>query len=225
MRSTGGRHLNWIAKVAKRGTGKLDMKEFFRGTQAGQIWNPFFSELVPDRSSQVLIPGIGNDGAMVDMYDSGYKRMTAFDYAPEGVECARKMFGEERLMADTDANNNRSTGAILCVADARSLPFADGSFDAILEKGTLDAVYLSGGKDKELAAHHLSMAVTEMARVVRTGGIVFSVTAACVDAVTSSFVAGEGTLWKQVRDGSFYITDDGIASNSVDASILAWEKM
>lgn len=189
---------------------------------------PFFTELVPDRSSKVLIPGIGNDAAMVDMYDSGYKRMTAFDYAPEGVECARKMFGPDRLKAtdggsDDDAGD--SFGASLLVADARSLPFEGSYFDAVLEKGTLDAVYLSGGKDKALAAHHLSMAVSEFARVVRPGGIVFSVTAACVDAVTVAFAAGEGTSWKQVRDGSFYMTEDGVASNSVDATILAWERL
>lgn len=187
---------------------------------------PFFVELVPDRSSRVLIPGIGNDAAMIDMYDSGYKEMTAFDYAPEGVECARKMFGPDRLATSIDGGENDSSGAKLLVADARKLPFSEeGSFDAVLEKGTLDAVYLSGGKNKTLAAQHLSMAVSEFARVLRPGGIVFSVTAACVDAVKESFRAGEGTLWKQVRDGNFYITDDGIASNSVDASILAWERL
>ena len=176
---------------------------------------PFFSELVPDRSSsRILIPGIGNDAAMVDMFDSGYARMTAFDYSPEGVECARRMFGRNR------------DGVELCVADARDLPFSDASFDAILEKGTLDAIYLSGGKDKECAAQHLSMAMSELARVVHPGGIIFSISAACVGAVEEAVQDGEvAGVWEVVRDGSFYITEDGYASNNIDATIMALKKL
>lgn len=179
---------------------------------------PFFAELVPLQSNPtVLVPGIGNDACIRDMFDSGYHRLTAFDYAPEGVECAKRMFGPERLQLMDD----------LRVADARSLPYDDASFDAVLEKGTLDSIYLSGGMDKELARKHLGMAVSELARVVKVGGIVFSVTAACVDAVQRSFdecteVKG---CWKQVRDGSVHMTDDGYTSNNVDATMLAWERI
>ena len=102
---------------------------------------PFFAELVSDRGANILIPGVGNDAAIRGMFDAGYKRLSAFDYAPEGVECARKMFGDDRLKKID-----------LRVADARDLvEYSDNSFDAVLEKGTLDSVYLSGGKDKEKA--------------------------------------------------------------------------
>ncbi len=199
-------------------------------------WNdiqPFFTELVPlefehseleedseraaandstpdkERQPRVLLPGIGNDGSMVDMYDYGYTHMTAYDYAPEGVECAKRFFGDRSCE--------------LLTADARNLPFEDDSFDAILEKGTMDAIYLSGAADKDLAAKHLDMAVSEMARTLRKGGICMSVTAACAGAVKDSFERCNG--WKMVRDGGLIITDEGYTSNNVDATIFAWEKI
>ena len=184
-------------------------------------WNdiqPFFSELVPPNNDlgiqpRVLLPGIGNDKSMVDMYDFGYSEMTAYDYAPEGVECAKRFFG--------DRVNN---GCNLQVADARDLPYDTDSFDAILEKGTLDAVFLSGARDKDLAAEYLDMAVSEMARVIRPGGVVMSITAAAADAVQESF-AKLDSKWKVLRDGGFYVTDDGYTSNNIDATIFVWERM
>lgn len=177
---------------------------------------PFFRELVPLQSSHVLIPGMGNDAAIVDMYDSGYHNLTAFDYAPAGVDCARRLFGENRMREKVT-----SPGGTLLVADARHLCFAKSTFDAVLDKGTLDAIYLSGGRDKELAVKHLDMAVSELWRVVAEGGIVVSITAACTDAVQKAFKS-EG--WKQLRDGTPYITKDGYASNNIDGTLLAWKR-
>ena len=178
---------------------------------------PFFKELVPDTSAKVLIPGIGNDGCIRDMFDSGYTHLTAFDYAHEGVECAKRLFGQSRLKLMDDMR----------VADARSLPYDDQTYDAVLDKGTLDSIYLSGGMNKDLARQHLGMAVEELARVLKKGGIAFCVTAACVDSVQESFDAcnEERGCWKQLRDGSIHITDDGYTSNNVDATMLVWERI
>lgn len=176
---------------------------------------PFFAELVPDRDANILIPGVGNDAAIRGMFDAGYEHLSAYVYAPEGVECARKMFGDNRLEKID-----------LRVADARDLvEYNDSSFDAVLEKGTLDSVYLSGGKDKEKARLQLSMAVSEMARVLKSGGVVFSITAACADAVRAAFEVDEGTTWKQLRDGELHITEDGYVSTNIDATIFAWQRI
>ncbi len=178
---------------------------------------------------RVLLPGIGNDASMVDMYDYGYTYLTAFDYAEEGVECAKKFFGDRLLQEGNGGDEDE--GVDLQVADARDLPFEDASFDAVLEKGTLDAIFLSGGNNKDLAAQHLDMSVRELARVVRKGGIVMSITAACADDVRASFdrCGGMGTdstsPWKVLRDGGFYATDDGYTSNNIDATIFAWERI
>jgi len=191
---------------------------------------PFFEELVPDRESVLLVPGIGNDAAIRDMFDEGgYHRILAFDYAPSGVEAARAMFGNTRLQTIA----NKLGGAVktksptkenvFSVCDARDLSgdYGDDTFDAILDKGTFDSIYLSGGKDKTKARKNLSMAVAEMKRVLKEDGIVFSVTAACVDAVREAFFADDD--WQQVRDGSLHMTEDGYASNNVDATMLAWK--
>ena len=180
---------------------------------------PFVRELVPS-FSHVLIPGMGNDGAVVDMYDAGYRNITAFDYAEAGVECAQTLLGSERIR---ECANIHRSGVGLLVADARNLQFDDNSFDAVLDKGTLDAIYLSGGRNKTLAAHHLAAAVSELGRVVVENGVVISVTAACVDAVQQAF-DNEETIWEQIRDGTPYMTEDGYASNNVDGTSLAWSK-
>ena len=191
---------------------------------------PFFEELVPDKESVILVPGIGNDLAIRDMFDvGGYQKIMAFDYAPQGVECAKAMFGEKRLA--TIANNieslatstRASTSEVFKVCDARDLSgdYTDNGFDAILDKGTFDSIYLSGGKDKAQARENLQMAVSEMKRVLKEDGIVFSVTAACVDAVQAAF--DQDTDWEQIRDGSMHMTEEGYASNNVDATMLAWK--
>jgi len=202
---------------------------------------PFFNELVPcersDRKgggqqqlkTRVLLPGIGNDASMVDMYDFGYRHMSAFDYAEAGIACAKDFFGERVLPPPNDCTEDESMsfrllgedGVDLRVADARTLPYADDSFDAALEKGALDAIYLSGASNKELASTYLDMTVKELARVICEGGIVMSITAACADAVRESFSNSD---WEVIRDGEFYVSSDGFTSNNVDATIFAWKR-
>ena len=94
---------------------------------------PFWEELVPEKSARVLLPGVGNDQAMVEMFDAGWSNVCAFDYAAAGVERSRALFGERAVE--------------LLVADARELPFAENSFDAALEKGALDSIFLAGDGD------------------------------------------------------------------------------
>lgn len=205
---------------------------------------PFFEELVPDRESIVLVPGIGNDAAIRDMFDvGGYQKILAFDYAPRGIEAAKIMFGTDRLeiianrlvveestAAATTTTTTTTTiitnkDNVFRVGDARDLSgeYGDDTFDAVLDKGTLDAIYLSGGKNKDRARTYLDLAVAELKRVLKKdgNGIVFSVTAACVEAVRSAF--DDDKVWEQIRDGDFYTTHDGYTSHNVDATMLAWK--
>ena len=196
-----------------------DSTETFSWYCGWEELEPFFTELIPQQTNpSVLVPGIGNDACILDMFNAGYHRLTAFDYAPEGVECAKRMFGTEKIQLIED----------LRVADARDLPYDDDMYDAVLDKGTLDSIYLSGGHDKELARKHLGMAVSELSRVLKVGGIIFSVTAACVDAVQLSFDEynnEQKACWRQIRDGSLYMTEDGYTSNNVDATMLVWQRI
>jgi SAM-dependent methyltransferase len=174
------------------------------------VLEPFWSELVPRRNERILIPGIGNDEAMVGMYDSGWRDLCAFDYSRRGVDRARTLFGAERPID-------------LREADARNLPYNASTFGAALDKGTLDAIYLSGGRKPDSRMEQLRRAVDELHRVMRPGGVVLSVCAEAAEHLPDAF--SDRGQWLPLRDGSIHITEDGYASNNVDATMLAWERV
>ena len=78
----------------------------------------------------MLVPGIGNDGAIVGLWDAGWQSVTAFDYSEDAVTRARTLFGDRKIK--------------LLSADSTSLPFANDSFDAVLDKGVMDAINIVG---------------------------------------------------------------------------------
>ena len=99
---------------------------------------PYFQEHV-HTTSKILIPGMGNDPLLLDLVGAGYGDITAFDYSEGAV--ARQA---ELLAYDANAED---AVTLLC-RDARALDEAwTGAFDAILEKGCLDALYLSDDTD------------------------------------------------------------------------------
>ena len=169
---------------------------------------PFWRELVPDTTSRVLIPGVGNDDAMVKMYDAGWRMLTAIDYAPAGVARASSLFGERT--------------AVVEVADVRELPYGAAAFDAVLDKGTLDAVYLSGGSRAKDRDRELQRAVDDLHRVLRPGGVCMSITAAAAIHLPGAFA--KGGSWRILRDGGLHITEDGFASINIAATMFAWER-
>jgi hypothetical protein len=184
---------------------------------------PFLEEFLGSKESHVLLPGVGNDGAiLVGMYDAGYVHLSAMDYAAEGIERCREMLGTDRLIQDE--RNSSSVGVDLVVADARTLQgvFDTHSFDAVFEKGTLDAIYLSGGRDKEMCNRFLNMAISELARTLKPGGVWISLAAVVVDQIQDSFQERD---WEPlVLKDDFYATVDGYTSNNIDGTLLVWKK-
>ena len=73
---------------------------------------PFWRELVPDKTARVLLPGVGNDEAMVGLYDAGWELLTAFDYAESGVQRALTMFGERAGRSPQEFSPLRCTRAL-----------------------------------------------------------------------------------------------------------------
>jgi SAM-dependent methyltransferase len=178
-------------------------------------WNdlePFISEWIP-RASKVLIPGVGIDSILTDMYDAGYEQLAAFDYAPESIAHCQHMLGADRTVD-------------LRTADCRDLPYDSESFDAVIDKGTLDAVFLAGD-DPDERLDSLTRAISELARVLTPGGIFWSLSGICVEPLQSVAIWTDSDCWEALTptDGSLYTTADGYTSNNVDGTLLVWRKL
>lgn len=169
-----GQQSYWQDMYEGRGDFPADEYSWYAGWRT---LAPVWGELGLPKSARVIVPGAGNDPCVVDMYDAGYKKLTAFDYAPAAVDRLNDLLGDRAV----DVR----------VADARSLAFGDASFDAALDKGFADAVHLSGA---------LSEAITEMTRVLSPGAPYVCVTTVVPpDALAAAF---DTTAWSLERNAS-----------------------
>ncbi|KAL9184465.1 hypothetical protein ACHAXT_002551 [Thalassiosira profunda] len=135
----------------------------------------------------ILLPGCGNDPLLLDLYNAGYRRLTAFDYSAGAIDRQRELL--EYLPMGSDVDH-----VVLSVEDARSLPEEwEGAFDVIVEKGALDAIYLSGDGNFEQSAN-------EFARVVKKDGICISCSGVVPEALRRE--GFEENAWEWLRDGS-----------------------
>jgi SAM-dependent methyltransferase len=136
------------------------------------------------RTSKILLPGIGNDPVLLDLLKKGYTSLTGTDYSEYAIERQRDMLSFE--------DSEGSDSVLLQRMDARAMPkHWNATFDAIIEKGALDAIYLSGDG-------HLEATVQEFERVLRPGGTLISVSGV-VPANLRKSVFGN---WQWTRDGS-----------------------
>ena len=182
-----GTHEYWDEMYQGRGDHDAEEYSWYYGWD---VVKKFWEPAVPDRSARVLLPGIGNDPVLLDLVAAGWTDLTAFDYSASAV--ARQ---EDLLSYDARA----AEAVSLHVWDATALPEAlapPGSFDAVLEKGALDAIYLSGEGQVEKAAK-------ELARVLKRGGVCVSFSGVVPEDVRrAAFPEGGEGGWRWVRDGA-----------------------
>mmetsp|Transcript_15711 Transcript_15711/g.17922 ORF Transcript_15711/g.17922 Transcript_15711/m.17922 type:complete len:263 (+) Transcript_15711:178-966(+) len=168
---------------------------------------PYFIEYAPQPSKKktsekdeprILVPGIGNDGILLDLYNFGYKDITAFDYSESAVE--RQL---ELVSYDSKATEDIK----VLVRDARKLDKEwENSFDIIFEKGALDAIYLSGDG-------YVNMAIKELTRVLKKDGYFISVSGVIPEDLRKEIFQTD--CWEWLRDGS----------NDLKAGCFVWRKL
>ncbi|XP_021741562.1 methyltransferase-like protein 13 [Chenopodium quinoa] len=118
-------------------------------------------------NSSVLELGCGNSQLSDEMYKNGIKNITCTDLSPIVVEKVQKRlllkeFKEIKAM----------------VANMLDLPFADDSFDVVIEKGTMDVLFVDSGDSWNPKAETISkvMAMPQgIHRVLKPNGIYISI--------------------------------------------------
>ncbi|MGH0178589.1 UNVERIFIED_CONTAM: hypothetical protein FKN15_077575 [Acipenser sinensis] len=115
-------------------------------------------------AKRVLVVGCGSSELSEQMYDAGYRALTNIDISTTAL--ARM---QERNSAQ------RPGMTFLCVDAQHMEPFSDGSFQAALDKGTLDALAPDGSPD---TLGRVGRVLAEVGRVLRVGGRYVCVTLA-----------------------------------------------
>jgi SAM-dependent methyltransferase len=166
------------------------------------------------RTHRIFLPGIGNDSDLLcHLYNAGWTDITAMDYSENAIEKQYDnlsfMLPPEALMDDTTTTQNRlglghkGGGVKLHTMDLRQLDDDDSSlwtdsFDIALEKGALDAIFLSCESEDDI--DNLQRSADELYRVVRQGGILISVSGVVPEAVRQQLFPT--SKWEWMRDGS-----------------------
>jgi SAM-dependent methyltransferase len=158
---------------------------------------------------RLLLPGIGNDNLLLDLLKAGYRDITAQDYSrgallrqldllTSGGWCGAGPAPAAALGSSTATTTSASATApriVLSHSDVKNLPFADGTFDGIIEKGLLDAVYLS-----DQTSDNLRLAVQSLTRCLKPGGILLSVSGVIPPDVRANVFNTDDYEWR--RDGT-----------------------
>uniref|UniRef100_A0A1D1Y6U2 Methyltransferase-like protein 13 n=1 Tax=Anthurium amnicola TaxID=1678845 RepID=A0A1D1Y6U2_9ARAE len=142
---------NWDKFFTLRGRG--DAFEWYAEWPA--LRDPLLSQLSSpgDHPLQVLVPGCGSSRMSEHLYDAGYRSVTNIDFS-------------KVVVSDMLRRNVRARPEMRWrVMDMTEMQFADGSFDAIIDKGGLDALM-----EPKLGAKLGSKFLKEVKRVLKLGG-------------------------------------------------------
>lgn len=104
-------------------------------------------------SSRIMMLGCGNSNMSVDMYREGYHSTVNIDWSEAVIDRMRSMY------ANLD-------GLEWHAMDATAMNLSAGSFDTVIEKGLLDALFAGTG-------HQAPSVLREVHRVLRPGGTFF----------------------------------------------------
>ncbi|XP_012497594.1 PREDICTED: endothelin-converting enzyme 2 isoform X5 [Propithecus coquereli] len=123
-------------------------------------------ELRPE--DRILVLGCGNSALSYELFLGGFPDVTSVDYSSVVVAAMQARYAHvPKLRWET--------------MDVRALNFPSGSFDVVVEKGTLDAL-LAGERDpwnvSSEGVHTVDQVLSEVSRVLIPGGRFISITSA-----------------------------------------------
>ncbi|KAI0681934.1 S-adenosyl-L-methionine-dependent methyltransferase [Cerioporus squamosus] len=119
-------------------------------------------ELIPDKSSRILMLGCGNSTLSQDMYADGYKNIVNTDYSGVLIEKMRHKY--EQTAPEMEWHE----------MDIRDLKFEADTFDVAIDKGTMDAMMTAKADvwdPPEEVVQNCNREVDEVLRVLRPGGL------------------------------------------------------
>ena len=195
------------------------------------------------RSPCIFIPGIGNDSLLIDMIRAGYNQQytfvvqdysqyamerqvellqsigcTNYKYFREDTACNTSCIGDD-VRADVVISNNKKQIILHCCDITKMLPSTwKESFDIVIEKGLLDAVYLSDDTNTNLQG-----ATRNLHQTLKHNGILISISSVIPNEVRhTSFPPSTATeggggrnndagtpCWEWIRDGRTDATKAG----------------
>lgn len=100
---------------------------------------------------QVLVVGCGNSELSEQLYDVGYKHLTNIDISETVVSHMNQR------------NAERRPGLSFQQVDATQTPYEDASYQAALDKGTLDA--MASEEEGALARNMLTEVINQLAKI------------------------------------------------------------
>eukprot|EP00667_Euglena_gracilis_P018523 EG_transcript_19673 len=106
---------------------------------------------------RILVVGCGNSTLSADMYRAGYRNITNIDLSPAAISKMR-------------AQHQDLSGMTWLEMDATRLVFPDGTFDFVIDKGTLDALCCTEQADQLTKAMNC-----EIRRVLKPTGLYFMI--------------------------------------------------
>jgi len=163
----------WDELYQGRGDFPSDEYQWYFGFEQ---YGKLVMENLPSKNEEILLPGIGNDPILLDLLQKGYTKLTATDYSEFAIERQIDLLSYQRYPYSTaedeieeEDSDDGPIPTLLLQMDARKMKSMwTNKFDAIIEKGALDAIHLSGDGNFERA-------VEEFERTLKPGGILISV--------------------------------------------------
>ncbi|KAJ4897891.1 S-adenosyl-L-methionine-dependent methyltransferases superfamily protein [Raphanus sativus] len=121
--------------------------------------SPLINLYAPNRPHPVLVIGCGNSAFSEGMVDDGYEDVVSIDISSVVIDAMVKKYSDRPRLKYLKMD----------VRDMKA--FGDGSFDAVIDKGTLDSI-LCGSNSRQ----HSTQMLEEVWRVLKDKGVYILIT-------------------------------------------------